>query len=211
MAQRGGGLPRLRLGSQSWKAFSETSHWCCSHQGFLKTFLSGCLSPASTKRRGQCRAGLFASHVDVWSGLWNCLLLEMRREEDWKGQEGWNGTEKLAGTSCTFAVLTRAFKRFVRSAWHGPVNHRILRAPSETCLWGRVPASPPPGHTPCRKGINSPLIYDGSKLKHPSAGSAVLPGTAGIKRGLLPFHPALGVSRYVWFKERERYLSLQFQ
>lgn len=44
--------------------------------------------------------------------------------------------------TCTFAVLTGAFKCFVRSAWHSPVNHRILRGPLEASPGGRVPASP---------------------------------------------------------------------
>lgn len=85
----------------------------------------------------------FISHVYTWVGLWSWLLLKTKAGRDQKGQEGYCETEKLAGMSWTFAMLPRTCKCFIGSAWHGPVSHRILRGPSETSLWGRVPASHP--------------------------------------------------------------------
>lgn len=136
-------LPCCRLGNQFRKALAETRHWCCSHQSFFQDFSLLLFVPSISQKERSCLAGFFVSHVYLWVCLWSWLLLKTRGGRGQKGQEGCSGTEKLAGMSWTFAALPGIFKCFIRSAWHGPVSHRILRGPSETCLRSREPASPP--------------------------------------------------------------------
>lgn len=117
---------------------------------FFKASLCGCFSPALPKRRGH--AWLVFCLPVAWSLELTALESKRRERPERAGRLAWN--RKTCMDVMNIFHAPGIFKCFTRSVWLGPVSHRILRDPSQTSLWSRVPASPPPGCVPCQEGIN---------------------------------------------------------